>query len=86
MSQDKRVLILRDSKTAITIHSDYIEIKNFINSYVVAFRHIERIYLNKAIDIDISSCYAISQKVPLFIIDEDGYILAELKRVRDEEV
>jgi len=82
----KRVLILRDSRTKISAHSEYIEIKNILSSYIVSFRHIEAIYINKAIFIDIATCYFISTKVPLFLIDQNGYILAELKRVDDEKV
>jgi hypothetical protein len=48
--------------------------------------HLKAIYLNKSIDIDISTCYELSQKVPFFIIDQNGYILATLKEVDDEEV
>jgi hypothetical protein len=82
----KQLLILKDSHTKITTHSTYMEIKSFKDSYIVSYMHLKAIYLNKSIDIDISTCYELSQKVPLFIIDQNGYILATLKEVDDEEV
>jgi hypothetical protein len=82
----KQLLILKDSQTKIKAYHDYIDIKTFKDSYVVSYMHLKAIYLNKAIDIDISTCYSISVKVPLYIIDQNGYILATLREVDDEEV
>ncbi len=81
----KRVLILRDSETKVTVEEEYIQISTIANSYIVSFAHLGALYLNKAIDLPIGACYAISQKVPFFVIDEHGYILAEL-RESDETV
>jgi len=79
----QKVLILRDPSTRLTIFKEYMVIKNILNDYIISFSHIETIYLSKSISIDIATCYKLSQKVPLFIIDHDGYILAELKRFKD---
>ncbi len=75
----KRVLILREPTTSIKVEDTHLEIRNILNNYVVSFIHIESIYISKTIKVDIGVCYKISQKVPLFIIDQNGYILAELK-------
>jgi len=82
----KRHLILRDPKTRLTIHTDYLEISNPANSYVVAFRHIGAVYLNKAIPLTIGACYAICRRVPLWLIDQNGYIVARVAEVSDAEV
>ena len=82
----KRRLIFRDPKTRLIVHSDYLHIVHPLNSYIVAFRHIGAIYLNKAIKIDISSCYAICRHTPLWIIDQNGYIVAKVTEVSDAEV
>jgi hypothetical protein len=82
----KRQLILRNPKTRLTLHTDYLEISNPINRYAVAFRHIGAIYLNKAIRVEIGTCYAICRRVPLWIIDQDGYIIARVAEVKDAAV
>lgn len=78
----RRPLIIKDSQTAITIHNEYIELKHPKQNSIIAFCHIESIYLNKAIDVSIGECYKIMQKVPFFLIDENGYILAQFVEVQ----
>ena len=82
----KQILILRQSSTKIIIRSDHMEVITLGRSYVVAYRHLDAVYLNKAIRVDIGTCYALSRKVPLFLIDHNGYLLAELREVTDEKV
>ena len=83
----KRILILRDPKTKITPHTDYIEITNITNRYIVSYRHVSAIYLNKAIKLDMSACYTLYTHIPkLYITDQNGYILAKLAGVDDEKV
>ena len=82
----KRTLILRDPATKLRCHDSYLEIVSVTGSYTVAFVHIARIYLNKNIAVDIGTCYAISQKTALFLIDHEGYILARLAEVDDAAV
>lgn len=82
----KRTLILRDPATKLRFHESYLEIISVTGSYTVAFVHIARIYLNKSIAVDIGTCYAISQKAALFLIDKDGYILARLAKADDAAV
>lgn len=82
----KRLLILKESSTKLTVHSDYIEIVTPEHSYVVAFCHLGALYLNKAIKIDIGTCYSLSRRVPLFLIDRHGRLLAELKGIGHEAV
>ena len=82
----KRTLILRDPATKLRFYESYLEIVSVTGSYTVAFIHITRIYLNKTIDLDIGTFYAIGQKVALFLIDQDGYILAKLCKADDASV
>lgn len=80
----KRVLILREPTTSIRVEGTHLEIKNILNNLIVSFAHVEAIYISKAIKVDIATCYKISQKIPLFVIDRHGTILAELKRPKDD--
>ena len=77
----KRLLILRDPNTKITIHREYLEITAGTQHYIVAYRHIEAIYLNKANKIPVGICYTISTHVPFYLIDQNGYIIAQLKGI-----
>jgi hypothetical protein len=81
-----RLLILKDPATTIAHHGDYMEVKTPHHSYVVAYRHIKTIYINKAINLSIAECYAISTRVPLYLIDKHGYLLAKVEKVDDESV
>ncbi len=82
----KQILILKDNNTKITVYEKYMLIKTIQESYVVAFLHLGAIYLNKTIDVDIGTCYAISKKIPFFLTDHNGYIIAKLEGAKDEEI
>lgn len=75
----KRSVIVKDAEVEVSVGSDYLSLKSFEEDRVIGFRHIKAIYLNKALALDIGECYKMMQKVPLFIIDEHGYILARLQ-------
>lgn len=74
----KRSIIVKDSEVRIRVEQDYLSLESFEGDQVIGFRHIKAVYLNKALALDIGECYKIMQRVPLFIIDEHGYILARL--------
>jgi hypothetical protein len=78
---NKKVLIFKEPSSNITVYPEYLMIKSIYHDRVISFKHIQIIYLSKTIDIDIATCYELSTKVPLFIIDHNGYILAEVKRL-----
>lgn len=75
----KRSVIVKDAEVEVSVGSDYLFLQSFEEDRVIGFRHIKAIYLNKALALDIGECYKMMQKVPLFIIDEHGYILARLQ-------
>jgi len=75
----KKILILKDAKIKIAVHKDNLQIENNGSYIIVAFRHIAKIFLNKNIALSINECYRIFQKVPLFFIDHNGYILFTLR-------
>ena len=79
----KRSVIVKDANVTIMVGSDYLSLKSLEEDQVIGFRHIKAVYLNKALSLDIGECYKIMQKVPLFLIDEHGYILAQLHEETD---
>ncbi len=79
----KRVLIIKNKETEITVHKEHLHIENFEQNFIISFIHIKAIYINKSLDLDIGECYKISQKIPLFLIDHNGYILSSLEKAED---
>ncbi len=74
----RRSIIVKDSEVKVRVESDYLSLESFEGEQIVGFRHIKAVYLNKALSLDIGECYKIVQRVPLYIIDEHGYILARM--------
>jgi len=74
----RRSVIVKDSNVKVTVEQEYLLLNSFEEEQVVGFRHIKAVYLNKALALDIGECYKIMQRVPLYIIDEHGYILARM--------
>ncbi len=81
-----RILILRDPATRIEVHTEHLRIKTPLHNYAVAYRHIETIYLNKAIPVTLSQGYTLCTHVKLYLVDHHGYILAKLEKAGDETV
>lgn len=75
----RRSVIIKESSVRVTVGSDYLSLQSYEGDQVIGFRHIKAVYLNKALALDIGECYKIMQRVPLFLIDEHGYILARLQ-------
>ena len=80
-----KTIIIKDSKVEVRVEQEYLSLESFEGDQIIGFRHIKAVYLNKALALDIGECYKIMQRVPLFLIDEHGYILAELKAEKKEE-
>ena len=78
-------IIIKDSRVEVRVEQEYLSLESFEGDQIIGFRHIKAVYLNKALALDIGECYKIMQRVPLFLIDEHGYILAELKAEQKEE-
>lgn len=78
-------IIIKDSRVEVRVEQEYLSLESFEGDQIIGFRHIKAVYLNKALGLDIGECYKIMQRVPLFLIDEHGYILAELKAEQKEE-
>jgi hypothetical protein len=75
----KSPLILKNPKTKIIVHKNYLELFIDGSKYVISFLHILEIYLNKNISIKPSQLIAIAKKCPLYFIDHHGYVVGALK-------
>jgi len=74
----RRSIIVKDSDVKVRVESDFLSLESLEGDQVIGFRHIKAVYLNKALALDIGECYKIMQRVPLYLIDEHGYILARM--------
>ncbi len=75
----KKELILKDKNIKIKIHQDYLEFTKNSNYMVIAYKFIANIYLNKQADVPLNILINLAKKVPLYIIDHNGYVVAEVK-------
>lgn len=74
-----KILVLKDKNIKIKVHKTYLEFNNENKDFIVAFKHISQVYCTKHIDISVQQLIEVAKKVPLFFIDHNGYIIAEVK-------
>ncbi len=71
--------MVKDAKTKVVAHEEYLYIRGVDHqAMIVGYVHIKALYLNRGVGITILQCYKISKKVPLFLIDHNGYICSRL--------
>lgn len=75
----KKELILKDKNIKIKLHKEYLEFTKDSNYMVIAYKFIANVYLNKLANIPLNLLVSLASKVPLFIIDHNGYVIAEVK-------
>ena len=76
----KQIVVIKDSKTHLHIYKDYINIKKpTCSDNIIAYRYIEKIYINKLIDITIGECLKLAHHFDVYIIDQYGYIISKIK-------
>jgi hypothetical protein len=81
----KKSILVKDSKVEVRVEKEYLSLRSSEGDQVIGFRNIKAVYLNKALGLDIGECYKIVERVPLYIIDEHGVILARMvEEVRGE--
>lgn len=74
-----KILFIKNANTIIKFHSAYMIIKTNHQDYVVGYRHINELYLNKLIAITPRECIKIAKFCKLFFTDQHGYILASFR-------
>ena len=75
----KQTLIIKDRSTSLEIHKEYMVLNFCDNETVVSFRYIDKLYINKHIDIKSYELVYLASILKLFIIDRFGNILVEVK-------
>ncbi len=80
----KRIILLKNQNTKIKIRQEYIEVYTPQNSFVVAKKFIKAFYINKLAKISITVAIELAQIAPLYFIDQNGYIKAQLIEPQNE--
>jgi hypothetical protein len=76
----KKELIFKNPNTKIKVSKDYIQFNSNGLPLLLSYKHINNVYINKSIKILLNDLYRLSQKVPVYIIDHNGYILSSIKK------
>jgi len=77
----KLPLILKNSKTSIEIHKEYLVAKTDIGENIIAYRHIDKIYINKHIQLNPYELLHLCLFMEVWLIDRYGNILAKVELV-----
>jgi len=75
----KKILVLKDKMIEIKIYEEYLEFVCEEKEFIAAFKHISEVYINKQINISLDKTLKIAKKVPLFLTDHNGYIVAKVE-------
>jgi len=75
----KQIVIIKESSTTLDIQKEYMVIKKEMYSdTVIAFRHIQRLYINKLIHVSIVDCLKLAAIFELYFINQHGDILGRI--------
>lgn len=75
----KRALIIKNPRIKIYAHDYYIEVYDYVKPTIISYKHISTLYINKTSSIKLSTLLKISSKIPVQIIDHNGYFLAKIQ-------
>ena len=74
----KKLLILKDKNIMLRVHTDFLEFSKDGVAFVISYKFISSIYLNKQANIALPQLVKLAKKVPLFFIDFYGNIVAQM--------
>jgi len=74
----KQIVIIKDSKAEVKIFTQYLIVKLVGNDTIIAYRHIEALYINKLVDISVSKYIKLASMFSGFFTDQHGNILAKV--------
>ena len=75
----KAILILKEKTIKLKVNNEFFELFLENSSYVLAYRYLKAIYIFQSLAIEIAIFYELSKKVPTFLINPKGDILAKLE-------
>ena len=78
----KKELIFKNPNVKLKVFTTYLQFVSNGVPMLLSYKHIKNIYINKTINIALNDLYRLSLKIPVYIIDHNGYILASIKDER----
>ncbi len=75
----KKELIFKNPNAKLRIFSTYLQFTSNGVPMLLGYKNIQNIYINKTININLCDIYRLSLKIPVYIIDQNGHILASIK-------
>lgn len=81
----KQIVVIKESTTVLHVDKEYLIVKKSeCSDSIIAYRHIEKLYINKLINIAISECLLLATHFDLYFINQHGKILGRI--IADEEI
>lgn len=74
----KKELILKDKNIKLKVFTNYLEFTKNEISFIISYKFISHIYLINLAKVPLSDILKLAQKVPLYFIDSNGYILSKI--------
>ena len=80
----KKIILINDKKAKIKLGREHIEVIKHQEHFIVAKKFIKALYINRYVKIPITIFIELISIAPIYFIDHNGYIKAELKKAEDE--
>jgi len=75
----KQIVVIKESITTISTSKNYLIIKKSgCSDNIIAYRYIEKLYVNKLINISIRECLKLAALFEIYFIDQYGNILGRI--------
>ena len=82
----KKILLINDKRAKIKLGKEHIEVIKNKDRFIVAKKFIKALYINRYTKIPITVLIELMPIAPIYFIDQNGYIKAELKGIENEEI
>jgi len=79
-------LIIKEPNAQVIAYSNHIKVKTKNRVKIFAYRYLRSIFINQMANISLISCKKISRKIDLYVIDTKGYVVFEIRSIKDEEI
>ncbi len=74
----KRALIIKEPNAKITCNHNCIEVTTFYAEQIIGFEQIASCYIHFHANVKMKTALQIAKKVPIFLIDAHGTLLAQI--------
>ena len=82
----KKIVLINDKRVKIKLGREHIEIIKHKERFIIAKKFIKALYINRYVKIPITLLIELIPIAPIYFIDHNGYLKAELKGIENEEI